>query len=559
MLLACALLAFPLQESTLTAAPPFTADDVRAAARVLGESFTDAEIELMLPDLVDTHAGLARLRAPALPNELEPVLLFRPDLRAPGAVAAPPAAALVSYACPPPAHPPERPADLEQLAFVDLPTLALLVHGRAVSCQELAQLFLARLERYDPALHFLVTATGERALAQARELDQELARGRCRGWLTGIPWVAKDLLAVTGYPTTWGAEPFAAQAFDRNASVVERLDRAGAVLVAKVSLGALAWGDVWARGTTRNPWKLSQGSSGSSAGTASAVAAGCAPFGIGSETLGSIVSPSDRCGCSSLRPSFGRISRVGAMTLCWSLDKLGPIARSAGDAALVFAAIQGSDTRDATAVDRPFDPLARIELHGLKVGYLPDATREQPEFQATLDELGALGVELVPLEPPRYPVGEMLVILTAEAGAAFDDFSRGAQDEELRRQGRNAWPNVFRAARFVPATDYVRANRLRTELARDWDRMLSEVAALVHPSFVGDVLAATNLTGHPTFVAPGGFRADGTPWSVSFTGRMYDESALLALVRTWQVATDHEDHHPTVDAKPTEPFLPDEE
>jgi Asp-tRNA(Asn)/Glu-tRNA(Gln) amidotransferase A subunit family amidase len=565
MSLAAALVVLVLQESSEAGAPgerdAFTADDVRAAGRVLGESFTDAEIELMLEDLRETRAGLERLRADALPNDLAPALLFRPDLRASESAVAPVEPAPASYACPRPSSPPARPADLEELAFASLPALAQLVHGRAVSCEELARLFLTRLERYDPALHFLVTATEERALEQARALDAELALGRCRGRLHGIPWVAKDLLAVRGYPTTWGAEPFAFQGFGENATVVERLDRAGAVLVGKVALGALAWGDVWARGTTRNPWNPAQGSSGSSAGSASAVAAGCAPFALGSETLGSIVSPSDRCGCSSLRPSFGRVSRAGAMTLCWSLDKLGPIARSATDAGIVLAAIHGADPRDPTAVTRPFDPLlsAAPDVHGWKVGYVPETEREDPQFQDTLDELTALGVELVPLELPRYPVGEMLIVLAAEAGTAFDDFSRGMQDDELRRQTRDAWPNVFRAARLVPATDYLRANRLRTELARDWDRLLADVVALVHPSFAGSVLAATNLTGHPTFVAPAGFREDGTPWSVSFTGRLFGETELLALARAWQAATDHEDRHPRVDPTPTEAWLAAEE
>jgi Asp-tRNA(Asn)/Glu-tRNA(Gln) amidotransferase A subunit family amidase len=552
----------PDASSAPDAAAAFTADDVRAATRVLGESFTDAEIELMLEDLLEARAGLERLRADPLENDVAPALLFRPDLRVPESSQAVVEPAPAYRACTPPRAPPARPADLEELAFADVPALARLVHGRAVSCEELARLFLARLERYDPALHFLVAATTERALEQARALDAELASGRCRGWLHGIPWVAKDLLAVRGYPTTWGAEPFAYQAFAEDATVVARLDRAGAVLVGKVSLGALAWGDVWARGTTRNPWNAAQGSSGSSAGSASAVAAGCAPFAIGSETLGSIVSPSDRCGCSSLRPTFGRVSRAGAMTLCWSMDKLGPIARSATDAALVLAAIHGTDPRDPTAVTRAFDPLPSIagaDVRGWRVGYLAETESEDAGFQETLDELTALGIELVPLEPPRYPVGEMMIVLTAEAGAAFDDFSRGAQDDELRRQGRNAWPNVFRAARLVPATDYIRANRLRAELAHEWDRLLAGVVALVHPSFAGGVLSATNLTGHPTFVAPAGFREDGTPWSVSFTGRLFGETELLALARAWQAATDHEDRHPTVDPTPTEPYLAPEE
>ncbi len=570
MFLGAALLALFAQESpgetpAQPAPLPVTADDVRAAARVLGESFSDAEIELMLADLAQTRAGLERLRASALPNDLAPALFFLPELvqgssgdnTGPGAPQARP-----DFACPLPpvsSDAPKRPADLEELAFADIRTLARLVHGRSVSCEELARLFLERLERLDPALHCVVTLTEDRALEQARALDRELAAGRCRGFLHGIPWVAKDLLALRGAPTTWGAEPFESRRLDTDAAVVEDLDRAGAVLIAKVSLGALAWGDVWSRGTTRNPWNPKQGSSGSSAGSSAAVAAGCATFGIGSETLGSIVSPSDRCGCSSLRPSFGRVSRFGAMTLCWTMDKLGPICRTAEDAALVFAAIQGADPRDPASVSRPFDPFASADVRGWKLGYLPESLEETPSYQTTLDELTALGVELVPVELPEYPVSEMLIILTAEAGAAFDDFSRGAGDDELHRQGRNAWPNVFRAARFVPATDYVRANRLRTRLIGDWDRALEGVVALVHPSFAGSVLSATNLTGHPTFVAPAGFREDGTPFSVSFTGHLHGETELLALARAWQARTSYEERHPVVDPTPTEAYLVPEE
>ncbi len=513
----------------------------------------------MLEDVAANLKSFERLRGLSLANDLAPPLFFLPALAQGGPRPEferrdiqrenrnlPTAAAQ------------HRPADLEELAFADIRALSALVHGRAVSCEELARMYLARLARFDPALHCVVTLTEERALEQARSLDRELAEGRSRGWLHGIPWVAKDLLAVRGYPTTWGAEPFERQALDVDAAVVEALDRAGAILIAKVSLGALAWGDVWFGGTTRNPWNPEQGSSGSSAGSAAAVAAGCAAFAIGSETLGSIVSPSDRCGNSALRPTFGRVSRFGAMALSWSMDKLGPICRSAEDAALVFDAIHGADPRDPTTVTRPFDPYAPPdvlpEVKGWKVGYPPRAFEEVPEFQSVLDELTTLGVELVPVELPEYPVADMIFVLSAEAATVFDEFSRGVDDDRLKRQERDAWPNVFRHSQLIPAVDYLRANRLRTLLIQDWNAALEKVVALVHPSFAGDILAATNLTGHPSFVAPYGFRENGTPFSVSFTGKLFGETELLALARAWQSATPYEERHPElVPASPGEP------
>jgi Asp-tRNA(Asn)/Glu-tRNA(Gln) amidotransferase A subunit family amidase len=407
-------------------------------------------------------------------------------------------------------------------------------------------MYLARLKRLDEKLHCVVTLTEERALAQARLLDEELAQRKpVARPLLGLPWVAKDLLAVKGTPTTWGTTPYKDQVFDHDAAVVEKLDAAGAILIAKVSLGELAWGDVWFGGMTRNPWNLNQGSSGSSAGSASAVAAGCAVFAIGSETLGSIVSPSDRCGTSSLRPTFGRVSRYGAMTLCWSLDKLGPICRSAWDAELIFNVIEGIDARDPTTVDLPFWS-SPIEVRGWKVG-VPKGTfggSDGPGCKPVLDDLKKLGVELVEIELPEYPVDEMMIVLQAEAAAAFDDFSRGDKDDQMARQERQAWPNVLRHAQLIPAVDYIRANRLRTLLIRDLEAALAGVKAIVHPSFAGSILAMTNLSGHPTFVAPCGFREDGTPFSISFTGRLFGESELLAIAMAWQGVTDHHLKHP---------------
>lgn len=537
MLIPLALVLF--QEAGQDEAPAFGPLEVGLAAEVLGAHFSEAELTLMLPDVLERLKEFEKLRAVPLANDVASALVFMP--RPSAFVSAKGSSESVMILASGPA---ERPADLEELAYYPIGELELLIQRRLVSSEELVRVFLGRLKRLDPQLLCVVTLLEERALAQARQLDEETAAGKHRGPLHGIPWVAKDLLAVRGAPTTWGSEPFRQQHLDHDAAVVERLDAAGAVLIAKVSLGELAWGDVWFGGQTKNPWKLDEGSSGSSAGTASAVAAGCAVFGIGSETYGSIVSPSTVCGTSSLRPTFGRVSRHGAMTLCWSLDKLGPIARSAEDAAVVFDAIAGRDARDPSTVDVPHE-LSFPAVRGWKVGVPKGAfDGNDARCRSVLDELKALGVELVELELPRYPVDEMMIVLTAEAGAAFDEFSRGTDDDTMKRQERFAWPNTFRHAQLIPAVDYIRANRLRTLLIRDLEAALSGVKAIVHPSFAGNLLAMTNLSGHPTFVAPCGFDQEGKPYSISFTGPLFGDAEVLALAAAWQRSTKYHERHP---------------
>jgi Asp-tRNA(Asn)/Glu-tRNA(Gln) amidotransferase A subunit family amidase len=415
-------------------------------------------------------------------------------------------------------------------------------------------MYLGRLRRLDPVLHAVITYTEERALEQAERADREIAAGRYRGPLHGIPWGAKDLLAVRGYPTTWGSPIFKEQVFDEDATVVERLEKAGAVLVAKLSLGELARGDVWFGGMTRNPWNLEQGSSGSSAGSAAATVAGGVAFGIGSETLGSIVSPSTRNGATGLRPTFGRVSRHGAMTLCWSLDKLGPLARSAEDCALVFEAIHGPDGKDATVVDRPFVWNPGLDVKKLRVGYARSLFEQKPaEGQeewhdldlAALEALRGLGVELRPIELPKeLPIDALRVILTAEAAAAFDELTRSGQDDRMVQQTENAWPNSFRQGQTVPAVAYIQANRVRTLLMREMDRLFADLDACVVPTFAGSGILLTNLTGHPAVVVPDGFRKDGTPTSLTFLGRLYGEAEALALARAFQEATGFHLRHP---------------
>jgi len=406
------------------------------------------------------------------------------------------------------------------------------------------------LKRFDPELLCVVNLTEERALAQARLADAELARGKWRGPLHGIPWGAKDLLAVKDYPTTWGSPLYRDQRLPENATVVDRLDAAGAILVAKLSLGEFAQGDVWYGGTTKNPWKTDQGSSGSSAGPASATAAGCVGFAIGSETLGSIVSPSTRCGTTGLRPTFGRVSRAGAMALSWTMDKLGPLCRSVTDCGLVFAAIRGPDGKDPTVVDRPFEWSPGRGVGGLRIGYLKaafEADHRTKEFDTkALEALKRLGVELIPVElPSDLPTGGLRVILSAEAAAAFDEVTRSGRDDQMVEQTRFAWPNSFRVSRFIPAVEYIQANRARTLLMQRMDEVMGPIDVLVTPTGGGNLLTITNLTGHPQLVLPNGFSPDGTPVSLSFVGRLYGEADLLAVGEAYQSVTDFHRHHPT--------------
>lgn len=523
-------------------AGPLTAEIITAAATVLGLTFTLPEREMMVQDLNAALRGLEALRGVALPNEVAPAVLFHlappsglPDLPPGSARQATRALA--------------RPARDEQLAWLTVAELAELVRTRRVSSVELTRLALDRLRRHDPALTAVVTLTEERALRQAREADRELASGRWRGPLHGIPWGAKDLLAVPGYPTTWGSPIFKDQVLDTTATVVERLDAAGAVLVAKLSLGELAQGDVWHGGTTKNPWNLEQGSSGSSAGPAAATAAGLVPFTIGSETLGSIVSPSTRCGVTGLRPTFGAVSRAGAMALSWTMDKLGPMCRSVEDCALVYDVIRGPDGRDPTVHGAPFAWDATRPLAGIRVGFLEAAfAAERPTKgfdDATLDALRGLGLPLRAVEAPSdLPVASLRIILTAEAAAAFDELTRDNLDDLMVRQVRGAWPNTFRTARFISAVDYIQANRVRTLLMRRMDEALREVDVVVAPTGGGNMLLITNLTGHPAVVLPNGFTEQGTPASITFIGKPFGEAALMRVAMAYQDATDFHRRHP---------------
>ena len=439
----------------------------------------------------------------------------------------------------------EKPAAEEDLAFLPVTKLAALLRAKKVSSTELTKLYLARLKKYDPLLKCVVTLTENLALKQAQRADEEIAAGKYRGPLHGVPWGAKDIIAVPGYKTTWGAGHYQDQSLDVQATVARRLEEAGAVLVAKLTVGTLALGDEWFGGMTRNPWNPEEGSSGSSAGSTSAVVAGLVGFALGSETLGSIVSPCRRCSASGLRPTFGRVSRFGCMTLSWSMDKIGPIARSLEDCALIFGAIHGSDPGDITAVDRPFAWPPQVDVKSLKVGYFEG---DRPaEEQRAHEVLKGLGVTLLPIQlPKKYPVGPLTVILNTEAAAAFDDLTRAGV-----REGIGKWGTTFRQGQFVPAIEYLRACRIRTLVMREMEEAVAGVDAYVG----GDDLVLTNFTGHPTVILPDGDRPgspSGQPGTLAFTGRLFGESKLLALAHAYQQASGAHLKRPPLEKPATE-------
>jgi len=542
-----------------------TVDTIASAEEMAGVHFDQTERELMLDGLKQQAARIDALHKVPLANSVSPAIRFDP---------LPPGKKIQ----PEPRRPMVRgkvatratPADIEELAFLPVTELSELIRRQRVSSLALTRMYLARLRKYDPVLRCVISFTEERALKQAQAADDELRRGRYRGPLHGIPWGAKDLLAVRGYKTTWGAAPFKDQVIDTDATVVRRLDDAGAVLIAKLTLGELAQGDIWFGATTKNPWKVDQGSSGSSAGPASATAAGLVGFSIGSETLGSISSPSTRCGTTGLRPTFGRVPRTGAMALSWTMDKLGPICRSVEDCALVLDAIYGPDGQDNTVIDAPFHWNATLSPKALRVAYVKaafDTPQTDPadakrtlhatkKFDdAALGVFKSMGINLIPVDLPDVPYDAMRIILTAEAAASFDELTRSDRDKELVQQGKFDWPNTFRTSRFIPAVDYVNANRLRSIAIQKWDDLMRSVDVIVTPTGAANLsqLVATNLTGHPAVIVPNGFRDDGTPVSLTFLGGLFEEAKVLAVAKAYQDATGFHLKRPNIPTTPPPP------
>jgi Asp-tRNA(Asn)/Glu-tRNA(Gln) amidotransferase A subunit family amidase len=524
---------------------PVNKDAIAQSEKLIDIELTDAERDSLISQAQNYLLTYKAMHAQKLENALAPALYFNPLVGSVSANSAKMSAAKSVWNVPKSVDMPKNKADL---AFYSIPQLASLIKNRKISSVDLTRFFIERLKKYGDTLHCVINLTEEMALTEAAQADAEMAKGKYRGVLHGIPFGVKDLFSVKNTLTTWGAAPFKTQRFDEDAAVVMHLRAAGAVLVAKLSMGSLAMGDVWFGGITRNPWDLTQGASGSSAGSASAVAAGLLPFAIGTETQGSIVSPSTRCGTTGLRPTFGRVNRAGAMTLCWSLDKAGPITRSAYDAAIVFEAINGGSTEgDKAAVNVPFSYPKDVNLTKLRIGYpknLFDSLKKDRNEWRTLETLEKLGVKLVPFEwktsvPPRI----MGVVLMSEAAAAFDELTRTNLDDALTSQNRFSWPNYFRAARFIPAVEYINANRLRTKMMTEIGDLLSGFDCVIMPSFEGDILPITNLTGHPVVVVPNGFLKN-HPTSISFLGNLFDDATILSVAKAFQDATDFEDVHP---------------
>ena len=534
-----------------------TADALGVAQQIAGVSLPAGERDTARALVARNRENIEQLRRVALPIETEPAFSFRPPR---------PVVTSPSSVSPSQRHSHEagtrhrRPATIEELAYAPVTTLASLLRAQRISSTELTRMYLDRLKRHDPTLLCVVTLLEESALAEAAEADREIKAGRYRGPLHGVPYGIKDLFAVKGVVTTWGAKPYAAQVFDYDATAVVKLRQAGAVLAAKLSTGELAVGDLWFRGRTRNPWNPERGSSGSSAGPASAAAAGLVGFAVGTETGGSIVSPASTCGVVGLRPTYGRISRYGCMTLRWTLDKVGPITRSVADAALVLEALHGADGRDETVPDLPFAWPGERGVKGLRIGYVErefagpgdNASVEErqqwsarsPLYDAAMRMYRDAGATLVPVQLPELPAAAVYAILNAEAGAMFDELVRGGGINELADKGPNGRANQLRATRFIPAVDYIRAQRVRTLLVQQMNALFESVDVFLAPSG-SDSVTATNLTGHPAIVLPAGF-VDNLPIALMVTGKLWGEADVLRVAAAFESATDWHKRHPNL-------------
>ncbi len=521
--------------------------DLISSAKLFDLSFTTKEIDTLYSDVIDNIANfkamhnlplansvpLSMWQTPVLPgmhfNEVQKTILWKLDNTV------------------------QLPANKNELAFYSIEQLASLIKNKKISSLALTQFFIERIKKWGDTLQCVISIQEDMAYAQARKADAELAQGKYRGLLHGIPYGLKDLFAVKGTKTTWGAAPYQNQVIDEDAFVYTKLKEAGAVLVAKFTLGALAMGDYWFGGRTKNPWNLNYGSSGSSAGSASATVAGLVPFAIGTETWGSIVSPSTTCGATGLRPTFGSISRTGAMALSYSLDKVGPICRSAADAAVVFNYIHGTDGKDGSAVNKPFNYTPNKDIKKLKIAYaknyfdkIKDTSRN--EFKV-LEEFRKLGVQLIPVNFPDsgvYNFNIMDVVIGVECAAQFDEMTRLNIDDVLTRQAKNDWPNQFRTARFVPAVEYINAQRHRYTLMQKVNEVMQQYDVIICPSRGdGNQSAITNLTGNPVVCVPTGFdKKFNLPTGISFVGNLYDEATILSIAQAFQKATIWEEAHP---------------
>ena len=520
-------------------------ESIVQAENIIGLNFNDAKRDSLIESLNAHLKNYENIRGSDLSNDIYPSLLFSPI---------PPGFQFnskqnhINFAK---FDNLNLPLNKEDLAWFSIGQLAELIKTKKISCVELTEYYLERIKKYSPDLHCIITLTEDYALKRASELDREIAAGKYRGLLHGIPYGVKDLFAVKGYPTTWGAVPYKGQVIDYNSTVFNKLENEGGVLLAKLSMGELAMGDVWFGAMTRNPWDITQGSSGSSAGSASSVSAGLLPFAMGTETWGSIVSPSTICGVTGLRPTFGSVSRAGAMALSWSMDKVGPICRSAEDCAIVFNAIRGKDINDPVTVHAAFNYTSKLNVKNLRVGYLKLNFNKKYDLRdndsLTLIKLKEIGFNLTPVEfKPDVPLQDLSIILEAEAGAAFDLLTRNGDDDKMVRQAKDAWPNIFRASRFIPAVEYINANRLRTKLIRQLNEIMKRFDVLVVPSLEDDSQLLFNLTGHPCIAFPNGFTSKGMPTSITFVGNLYNEGIILSAANQFQLVTNFNKKHPSL-------------
>jgi Asp-tRNA(Asn)/Glu-tRNA(Gln) amidotransferase A subunit family amidase len=515
---------------------------IQQAATLADIKFSEKEIDMLLPDIKDNQADYKKMHALTLNNATGMSLAQRliPDQTTQQKIA-------WSYDLSI-----KLPSDKNKLAFYSIRELGSLLRNKSITAVQLAAFFLARIKKYGDTLQCVISNTEQLAMEQAKQADENFKKGIDKGPLQGIPYGLKDLFAVNGTKTTWGAQPYKDQVINEDAYVYTRLKEAGAVLVAKFTLGALAMGDYWYGGRTKNPWNLERGSSGSSAGSASATVAGLVPFAIGTETHGSIVSPSHTCGATGLRPTFGSISRTGAMTLSWSLDKIGPICRSAEDAATVFSYIHGTDHKDPSAVEAAFNYSTKQDAKKLKIGYAKNLFEKidtSAQDWKVLKQLQAAGINLVGMNFPdteSYTYDMIGIVIGSEAAAAFDAFTRLDIDDQMTRQTRGDWPNYFRQARTIPAVEYINTNRHRTLLMEKTNAALKEFDVVIVPTFGGRQLAITNLTGHPALCMPTGFTKNGLPTSITFLSNLFKEEELLTFGKFFQNITDYNKAHPAL-------------
>lgn len=543
-----------------------TVQSIEAAEKLLGLGYSDAERALMVDNLTAQVELAVKRRATKLPLTLAPATLFDPRL--PG-FAMPPERGFRPSRAPVPLLPDED----EDIAFAPVATLAGWIRTRAITSARLTEIYLDRIVRIGPRLECIALATPELAREQAKRADELLAAGTWLGPLHGIPWGCKDILDTAGIVTGWGAEPYRERRPDQDAAVVRRLAAAGAVMVAKTTVGALAYGDIWYGGVTRNPWNRAEGSSGSSAGSASATVAGLCAFAIGTETLGSIVAPSLRCGATGLRPTFGRVSRVGAMPLCWTLDKIGPICRTVEDTALVLATISGDDPDDPVSIGAPLSYDALADINRRRLGYFPadfDASDAAELDKAVLETARQLGLELVPMTHADLPYDTLMNTLFAEAAASFEDLTLDSRDDELTWQEPGAWPNTFRKARFLSAIDHIQLDRLRRRVMQVMDEKFREIDAIIGPALAGPMLVITNFTGHPSLILRTGFRQSETrsalclakgrieqgspttgpahtvPHGLCLYGKLFDEGTICEIGRALEGALGVWDRRPAL-------------